>query len=103
MLRPCAGVVGKEVFGVPGYDFTLWKDLSAYNYCPGPSSYMQPLALLTDSTEGVKLGWTGASRTLCTVESTAILPDMFLPTRLHMYKMVPESRPPGFQGGVGPI
>ena len=106
MLRPCAGVVGKEVFRVPGHDFTLWEDLSAYNYCPGPCSYscicMQPLAFLTDSTEGVKLGQAGASRTLCIVESTAILPGMFLPTGPHMYKRYQRADPriPVRYGGI---
>lgn len=97
MLRPCAGVVGKGVFSVPGYDFTLWEDLRAYIYCPGPSSCMQPLAFLIDSTEGVKLGQAGASRTLCIVESTVNMPGMFLPPVPHMYKIVPDSRPSGFQ------
>lgn len=96
MLRPCIGVMDKEIFTAPGHDFMLWEDLSAY-YCLGPSSSKQPPALLTDSTERAKFGQAGASRSLCTVKSTAILPDMFLPSGPHMYKMVPENGSSGFQ------
>lgn len=100
MLKPCAGVVGKELFHVSGHDFTLWEDLSAYNYCPGSSSPRQLPALLTDSTapKGLNLGRQEPQESsVMTAKSSAILPDNVPAYRdTHVYDGTREQSP-GFQ------